>query len=114
MYATFVKKEFSKKDWEHYGKVNGYMFMEKSNLGTGENIWAAFMMPTEDSQAPEGYYLLDDEELRRYDLYCKGNNIHPQPFDAVEIAEEKNDDGVADRMDVMKEWLQKKYSLFKA
>ena len=114
MIATFVKKDFSKKDWEHYIKIPGYMFLEKSRIAAGDDVSAAFSMPTEDGQAPNEMYLLDDDELRRYDLYCKGNNHHPQPFDDVKIAEEKNAEEKLeekDRMEVIRENLKNKFQM---
>lgn len=87
------------------------MFLEKSNLGTGENIWAAFMTPSDDGYGPEGTVLLDDEELRRYDAHCQANNIYPRPLESKEIitkeTEEEKREGTG-KMEAIKDWLKKK------
>jgi len=113
MIATFVKREFNKKDWEHYSKLAGYQFIGKDMIGEG--IVAAFSMPTEDGNVPAGYQFLNDDELLSYDNYCKGNNHYPRPF-KDEIRENtifEKDEGGSGKIDAIKDWLQKKKGMFK-
>jgi len=91
MYATFVKKDMDKKEWEFCSKISGYKNLGKSGFGIGEGNSVAFSMPTIDGIAPMGYTPLNDEELREYDLYCKAVKHYPQPFEEKTLEDAKKE-----------------------
>ena len=111
MIATFVKKEFPKKDWDnHYSKIGTYKYLSRNPIGDG--IIAMFSMPTEDGIVPLGYTSLNEDELRFYDDHCKSNNIYPRPFEDKDVVIETSDkqEGI-DKMDIIRDHLKNKFSM---
>jgi hypothetical protein len=101
MFGTYVKKNFSKREWDFYSQNPNYMKLSGQSYGIDGEIWAAFTAASESGNAPYGTQELDAEELRRYQLHCEALNIHPRPFTKSKESEKTTDEEMAKRMEGM-------------
>jgi hypothetical protein len=89
--AIFVKRTMGRKEWDtFYSRLPNYVKVGEEGYGMDKNVVAGFVSPDVGGGnnvhiIPRGCSLMNDEELRGYDDYCKSNYIYPRPFKDMEL-----------------------------
>ena len=82
----WVKKIVDENEWKSfYSRLTTYCRLGNEGGGVAMGFCAPNVIDEYENESgmPENCYLMNDEELRRVDGYFKGNNIYPQPLEAV-------------------------------